>query len=124
MNKDLAKIINEMKTVPLSKSKYGQRVQGFINFLSKTGNVEINQYPKSYAKAERVGVFVNKNLIGFLDFYNSEIRYKGEVPGAVSHLNIEVFCPSKKVYPSAPIVTIIYSVRDNKREDCWNIPFP
>ena len=135
MNEDLIKIMNERERVPAKKSKYCRRVQGFIDFLSKIGKVEVSLYSetivnkgirkgKDYVEAERIGVFVNKNLIGILDFYSDEFWYKGEVPGAISHLDEEVVCLGKKVYHNAPLVTMIYRINDNEREDGWDVNFP
>jgi len=113
---------------------YEGLVQGFVEFLESKDCVEsvkidnvseeiINRGRMNgggYVRGERVGIFINGWKVGNLDFYDDEIWYAGRVPGIELKDTIDLN-PSK--VPGS-FIRMIYCLKDNRRDDSWDVPFP
>jgi len=119
-------VLCNSERVSASESDYGNLVPKFVEFLEKEGKVEISKVGErvrgdsDHSEYEKVGVFIDGEIAGYLDFYNNEIWYYGKVPGIELKDTIDLN-PSN--VPGS-FIRMIYCLNDDRRDDSWDVPFP
>jgi len=94
-------------------------IPNFVDYLRTFGEVQLTQEGLSYVNKGMIldnegpssyGLFLNKRYVGCVDFYDSEIWFKGNVP--------EIQGKILMIYRYGEVG------EEGIREDNWKVPFP